>query len=39
MTLVALVAVGGGVGAGLRWLADVLLSRVVPRASPGPSSR
>lgn len=34
MIVVALVAVGGGVGAGLRWLADVLLSRVVPRGFP-----
>ncbi|MGK9220573.1 MULTISPECIES: fluoride efflux transporter FluC [unclassified Microbacterium] len=32
--LVALVALAGGIGAGLRWLVDVLLSRVVPRGFP-----
>jgi CrcB protein len=32
--VLALVAVGGGAGAGLRWLADVLLSRLVPRGFP-----
>lgn len=32
--LIVLVAVAGGVGAGLRWLVDVLLARVVPRGFP-----
>ncbi|MER7797390.1 CrcB family protein [Microbacterium sp. NPDC096154] len=32
--LFAAVALAGGAGAGLRWLADVLLSRVLPRGFP-----
>lgn len=34
--LFAGVALAGGVGAGLRWLADVLLSRVLPAGFPWP---
>jgi len=34
--LFAGVALAGGVGAGLRWLADVLLSRVLPVGFPWP---
>lgn len=34
VVLFLLVALAGGVGAGLRWLADVLLSRLLPSGFP-----
>ena len=34
VALFLLVALAGGVGAGLRWLADVLLSRLLPSGFP-----